>query len=917
MLYEPFFRACTTNRTLLQLHAHLLVLGYLREAPFPGNIRELCRLPADQLQAISVSGESQALGNASRIPGTSCRTGQVDKLSTKLINSYAKTGDIASARLVFNTICRPDAFLYDVMMKGLVWNGCYEDAILLYDRMQVSQFEHGSFTFPSVLKACGGLHDVGEGRKVHGRIIKGGYETDCAIQTALVHMYVQCGFADDAYQVFVGISQRDAISWGAMVLGYAHNGRYTECLEVFVQMNAEAVGIDSVTMVGVAQACAGLGCLKQGRSVHGYIVRREIVTSGTLENSLLDMYGKCNGLDYARKLFDKISKKDVYTWTMMISCCNHCLCPRDALELFIQMQQKFLPSSHSSTLVPVLQSCSRLGNFLQGKSIHGFIVRKGLDTESLFSGLIDMYLGCKRLFDSFKVIRCIPLKSVELWNTLITLYVRRALPTEALALFYQMHRDDVSPDSFTLASSLAACADSSSYIIGSLIHGHITKTGFQSNEFIQNSLIDMYCKSGFLDVAYTIFNQILEKSAVTWNTMISGYAQNGHGVEAISLFYHMYLKNVALESVAFVSAVQACSLLGSLTKGKWIHHKLIVCGLHEDKYCQTALLDMYAKCGDILLARQVFNNISERGVVSWSAMITGYGMHGHVDDATSLFNEMMDSGTKPNEVTFMSLLAACSHSGRVEQGQHYFDKMTREFQIVPTSDHYACMVDLLSRAGHLDRAYDFIKRMPIEPNASTWGSLLTGCRIHGRMDLVDICRQKILNLEPWNSGYYVQLANLYADEGEWDQFGQIRSTMKSVGVRKPRGFSKIELNSGIHKFVAGDTSHPQSEEILSFLEVLENLVHGEAKMKNMGTLIREIEHKNDSRTHSERLAIAFGIISTKPGTAIRIIKNLRVCNDCHYFTKLVAKITTRRIVMRDLNRFHHFSNGNCSCGDYW
>ncbi|KAF3775101.1 putative pentatricopeptide repeat-containing protein [Nymphaea thermarum] len=603
----------------------------------------------------SVLSESQVLANASLYPRSSCRTGQVNKLATKLINSYAKTGDIASAGLVFDTICRPDAFLNDVMMKGFVWNGCFEDAILLCDRMLFSQFEHGSFTFPSVLKACSGLHDVDKGRKVHGRIIKGGFEADCAIQTALIHMYSQCGFADSAYQVFVRMFQRDAILWGAMVLGYAHN----------------------------AQACAGLGCLKQGRSVHGYIVRREIVITGPLENSLLDMYGKCGDLYCALKLFNKMLKKDVCAWTMMISCYNRCLCPRDALELFVHMQQKLLLSPHSVTMVAVLQSCSQVESLREGKSVHGFIIRKGLDSEILCPGLIDMYVGCKRLSDCFKVVRCTQLKSVELWNSLITVYVRQGLPTEALALFYQMHRDNVSPDSFTLASSLVACADSSCYITRALIHSHVIKTGFQSNEFIQNSLIDMYCKSGFVDFAYTVFNGILEMSTITWNTMICGYAQNGHGIEAISLFDHMYLNNVALESVAFVSAVQACSLLGSLTKGKWIHHKLIVCGLHEDKYCQTAVLDMYAKCGDILLARQVFNNIRERSVVSWSAMISGYGMHGHVDDATSLSNEMMDSGAKPNGVTFMSLLAACSHTGRVEQG-------------------------------HLDRAYAFIRKMPME-----------------------------------------------------------------------------------------------------------------------------------------------------------------------------------------------------------
>ncbi|KAF3781136.1 hypothetical protein EJ110_NYTH22173 [Nymphaea thermarum] len=396
-------------------------------------------------------------------------------------------------------------------------------SLLLLSDLLSTRFQHGSFKFPSVLKVCGGLHDVDKGRKVHGRIIKGGYEADCAVQTAVIRMYAVCGFTDGAYQMFVRMFQRDAISWGAT-------------------MNAAAVVVDSVTMVGIAQACAGLGCLKQGGSVHGYIVRREIVITGPLENSFPDMYGKCGDLDCARKVFDKMSKKDIYAWTMMISCYNHCLCPIHALELSSRCNKSF----------------SRVGSLREGKSVHGLIIRKGLDSEILWPGLIDMYVGCKGLSDCFKVVRCTQLKSVELWNSLITVYVRHGFPSEALALFYQMHRDDTSPDSFTLASSLAACADSSSYITGALIHSHVIKTGFLSNEFIQNSLIDMYCKSGFVDFSYTVFNGILEKST-TWNNMICGSAQNGHWIEAISLFDHMYLNNVALESVAFVSAVQASS----------------------------------------------------------------------------------------------------------------------------------------------------------------------------------------------------------------------------------------------------------------------------------------------------------------------------------------------------------------------
>ncbi|KAK1307401.1 putative pentatricopeptide repeat-containing protein [Acorus calamus] len=545
------------------------------------------------------------------------------------------------------------------------------------------------------------------GRRVHGDVIKTGFEFDSVIETALLHMYGGEGYLESAYRVFDGMSERDVVSWGSMTSSCVRGGWVEEGLKLFSCMRSENVEPDMVTMLSLTQACADLGLLRQAKSVHGNIVRREVEIGGSLENSLITMYSKCEGFDIAEKIFFcGASQRDIVSWTAKISCYNQQLRFWEALDLYVEMRKAEV-KPNQVTMVAVLHSSAQS--------------------------------GCLR-----------------------TAYARNGASAEAVTIFVEMRSEGLLPDSFSLASSLSASGRINSSHLGCQIHGHVVKTGYVGNEFVQNALIYMYCKCGFPDTARDIFDVIRDKTVVAWNTMMGGLAQNGNSVGAIALFDEMYMGGLEMDELTFLSVIQACSHLGYLEKARWIHHKLIINGLRGDTFVETSVADMYVKCGNIQTAEMVFDNMMERNVASYAVMIAGYGLHGRVSDAISIFSQMMSSGVRPDQT---------SHAGCLKEGQYYFDLMRRDFRIEPELDHYTCLVDLLSRAGLLDKAYDLIKSIPMEADTSTYAAIVNGCRIHCRSTgVIDVIEREILNFESSSSGYYVLLSNIFAEEGNWNEF---------------------------------------------------------------------------------------------------------------------------------------------------
>ncbi|XP_073099967.1 putative pentatricopeptide repeat-containing protein At5g40405 [Elaeis guineensis] len=437
-----------------------------------------------------------------------------------------------------------------------------------------------------------------------------------------------------------------------------------------------------------------------------------------------------------------------------------------------------------------------------------------------------------------------------------------------------------------------------------------------------NAMIDGYCKMGQLEMAWELFDRMgLAKNSVTWNTVISACLHHREFAMALSMFQVMQVENVRPTEVTMVSLLSACAHLGALSMGRWLHAYIRNHRLKIDVVLGNALIDMYFKCGSVEAALQVFHGMSMKNVFCWNSVIAGLGMNGYGEQAIEIFLEMdRRGGFKPDGVTFVGLLSGCSHSGLVSEGKKYFSRMLGVYGIQPEIEHYGCMVDLLGRAGYVEEALNLIETMPIQPNSVVWGSLLRACRIHKDAKLSERVTQRLLELDPDDGANYVFLSNVYASSKRWDDVERCRQIMIERGVQKVPGCSSIEVNNMIHEFVVGDASHPQFEQINTFLVEIERELRKLGYSPSTDSVLHDIEDEEKENAvmyHSEKIAIAFGLMSTRGKEPIRVVKNLRVCSDCHEATKFIAKLFQREIIVRDRNRFHHFRDGTCSCKDYW
>ncbi|XWS67425.1 hypothetical protein CRYUN_Cryun04dG0005500 [Craigia yunnanensis] len=571
--------------------------------------------------------------------------------------------------------------------------------------------------------------------------------------------------------------------------------------------------------------------------------------------------------------------------------------------------------------ISLLQNCG--SSKLKLRQIQAFSLRHGIPLNDpdickhLIYNLVSLSTPMSYPHNIFS---CIQSSNVFIWNTMIRGYAGSETPKPALELYRQMQALSIEPDTHTYPFLLKAVAKLADVRVGENVHSTVIRNGFDSLVFIQNSLLHMYASCGFIDSAYKLFELMPERDAVAWNSVINGFALNGKPNEALTLFREMGLKGVEPNGFAVVSLLSACAELGALALGRRVHVYMMKDGLTENLHVNNALLDLYAKCGSIREARKVFDEMKERNVVSWSSLIVGLAVNGFGKEALQLFKEMGREGLVPSEVTFVGVLYACSHCGMVDEGFNYFMRMREEYGILPRIEHYGCMVDLLGRAGLVKEAYQYIQNMPLQPNAVIWRTLLGACTIHGHLNLGEYARAQLLKLEPGCSGDYVLLSNLYASEQRWSDVHMLRRKMVKEGVKKIPGYSLVELGNHVYEFVMGDRSHPQSEEIYAMLVEITKRLKLEGYAPHTANVLADIEEEEKENAlsyHSEKIAIAFLLLKTAPRTPIRVVKNLRVCADCHLAIKLISKVFEREIIVRDRSRFHHFRDGSCSCRDYW
>ncbi|KAJ0764279.1 putative tetratricopeptide-like helical domain superfamily, DYW domain-containing protein [Helianthus annuus] len=567
----------------------------------------------------------------------------------------------------------------------------------------------------------------------------------------------------------------------------------------------------------------------------------------------------------------------------------------------------------------LLNKCTQLGKIKEGKLVHNHFLKSRFKHYMVIQNTaLNMYAKCGCLDDARQVFDKMPVKDMVTWTAMITGYSQNEKPEEALVLFPEMLRAEMKPNHFTFSSLLKAAGARTDEREGEQIHGFCLKYGYDLNVYVGSALVELYCRYERMNEAHFVFDGLVDKNEVSWNSLIAAHARKSEGDKALRVFQRMQRHDFKPTHFTYSSIFSACASTGSLEQGKWIHAHMLKSGLKLIAFIGNTLLDMYAKSGSFDDAIRVFDRLVKPDVVSWNSMLTAYAQHGLGEKTLEHFEKMKKTGIEPNSVTFLCVLTACSHGGLLEKGQHYFELMKKS-NIEPDVSHYVTMVDLLGRAGQLDRALNFINELPIEPTSAIWGALLGACRMHKNMELGAYAAERVFELDPYDSGPHILLYNIYASAGKWNEASKVRKFMKEIGVKKEPACSWVDIENSVHMFVANDENHPMQNEI--------NKMWGKIseKIKKIGYVpdtshvllyVDEQEREVKLQYHSEKLALAFALLKTAPGSTIRIKKNIRVCGDCHSAFKYASLVVEREIILRDTNRFHHFYRGSCSCGDY-
>ncbi|XP_021749165.1 pentatricopeptide repeat-containing protein At4g14050, mitochondrial-like [Chenopodium quinoa] len=601
-----------------------------------------------------------------------------------------------------------------------------------------------------------------------------------------------------------------------------------------------------------------------------------------------------------------------------------------------------------------LRSCAKLQSLSSGQKLHTQITKLGLHHYGpIPNSLVEMYGKCGVIDHALKVFDEMPQRHLVSWASILTAFNHAGFPHKTLSLFLGMWElDKLLPDHFVIASLVRSCASLVDVRLGKQVHAHFVLSPFYEDDVVKSSLVDLYSKCGFLDYARMVFDSIKVKNTISWTALVSGYARIGRKTDAVELFRRMPDKNLLSWSALISGLVHsghgndACSIysnmrrevdhgadpyilssviaasanMAALQLGKQLHCLVLLLGFERNLFISNSLIDMYAKCSDLLAAKGIFSCMYERDVVSWTSIIVGMAQHGQAKEALALYDEMVIGGVKPNEVTFLGLIYACSHVGLVNKGRHFFDTMVQDYGMKPSLHHYTCLLDVLSRSGHLDEAEKLLKTMPYHPDEAAWAALLSACRKHKNTEVAIRVADHLLCLGPEDPSSYILLSNTYASASMWDNVSKVRKLMSTMDLKREPGYSCIELAKESQVFYAGQTSHPMQEKLIGLLEELDLEMRKRGYVPDTSYVLHELEQHEKERHllwHSERWAVAYGLLKSAPGTTIRIVKNLRTCGDCHTVLKFISSIVKREIIVRDINRFHHFKDGSCSCGDFW
>lgn len=836
-----------------------------------------------------------------------------------LISFYSKCQCYWYAWKLVEESSELDSVSWSALISGYVQNGLGAEALSAFHGMHSRGVKPNEFTFPSVLKVCSIKKDLELGKQIHGIGVVFGFESDVFVANTLVVMYAKCGQFGDSRRLFDAITERDVVSWNALLSCYVQSEFCREAVEFFEAMIGSGISPNEFSLSSLIAACSGLADGSQGRKIHGYLIKLGYASDSFSANALVDMYAKVGQLQDAFSVFQDIPQPDIVSWNAIIAGCVLHEYHSWALKFFEDMKRSDI-CPNMFTLSSALKACAGLGMKKLGRQLHSSLIKMDSQLDSYLSvGLIDMYSKCEMTQDA-RMVHTLVMKDLIAWNAMISGHLLNGEDRHAVSLFIDMYKEGLGFDHSTLSIVLKSAASFEAVEFCTQIHALSMKSGLKSDIYVVNSLLDTYGKCNKVGDAAKVFQECPIGDLVAFTSMITAYAQYGQCEDSLKLYLRMLDQRIKPDSFVCSSLLNACANLSAYEQGKQIHVHVLKFGFMSDAFAGNSLVNMYAKCGSIKDADYAFSVIPERGVVSWSAMIGGLAQHGHGQEALNLFSQMLNNGVEPNHITLVSVLCACNHAGLVDQAKSYFQSMKDMFGIEPMQEHYACMVDLLGRAGKLNEAMELVKTMPFQANAAVWGALLGAARIHKNVKLGQHAAEMLLVIEPDKSGTLVLLANIYASVGLWDNVAKVRRLMKDSKVKKEPGISWMEIKDIVYTFTVADRTHSRSTEIYAKLDELIGLMHKAGYVPMVEFDLHDVGRNEKEKLllyHSEKLAVAFGLIATPPGVPIRVKKNLRVCVDCHSAFKFISKIVSREIIVRDINRFHHFKDGMCSCGDYW
>lgn len=667
--------------------------------------------------------------------------------------------------------------------------------------------------------------------QLHSQCFKVGLVHDSFIVTKLNVLYARYSSIHHAHKLFEETPHKTVYLWNALLRSYCYEGEWVETLALFRRMNyvssmliedSQTHRPDNYSVPIALKSCAGLRNVLLGEMIYGFVKKVRIEGDMFVGSALIDLYCKCGQMNDAVKVFMEYPKPDVVLWTSIVSGYEQSGSPELALDFFSRMVVLEKVSPDPVTLVSVASACARLSDFKRGRSVHGFVKRKGLDTKlCLANSLLNLYGKTGSVKSAANLFKEMPDKDVISWSSMVACYADNGEETNALDLFNEMLEKRIKPNWVTMVSALRACAYTSNLEEGMKIHELAVNYGFEMEMTVSTTLIDMYMKCFSPEKAVDLFKRMPKKDVIAWAVLFSGYADIGMVHESMGVFRDMLSSGTRPDAIALVKILTAVSELGILQQAVCLHAFTIKIGFESNQFIGASLIELYAKCSSIEDANKVFKGMAYKDVVTWSSIIAAYGFHGQGEEALKLFSQMAKcSDTKPNNVTFISILSACSHSGLIKEGLKMFDIMVNKYRLIPNTEHYAIMVDLLGRTGELDTALDVINNMPMQAEPDIWGALLGACRIHQNIKMGEVAAKNLFALDPNHAGYYILLSNIYCVDENWHNATKLRSLVKENRLKKIIGRSMVELKNEVRSFVASDIFHDEYDQIYEILRKL-------------------------------------------------------------------------------------------------